>query len=116
MLDIIKRKRHYNGLIPMGSPKTAKSKLNHTQPILQAGGELMHTHGSQNNLMQNISQISHKSNSGTLNFVSRKKELERINQDNVNLWKTLNDVQPTYHRFEWKLHKQKVRLYVSHGF
>ena len=29
----------------------------------------------------------------------------------MQLWKTLNEVQPTYKRFEWKQHKQKMNRY-----
>lgn len=48
---------------------------------------------------------------GTLNYFARKKELERVNNDNIIFMKSLNAVKPTLNRGEWKLHKNKADKY-----
>jgi len=42
---------------------------------------------------------------GTLNYFARKKELDRVNNDNLVFLKSLNSVKPTLNRAEWKIHK-----------
>ncbi len=48
---------------------------------------------------------------GTLNYFARKKELDRVNNDNVIFLKSLNRVKPTLNREEWKAHQSKASKY-----
>ena len=48
---------------------------------------------------------------GTLNYFARKKELDRVNNDNIIFMKSLNAVKPTLNRGEWKLHTNKAEKY-----
>lgn len=48
---------------------------------------------------------------GTLNYFARKKELERVNNDNIIFLKSLNQVKPTLNRQEWKIHKSNAAKY-----
>ena len=48
---------------------------------------------------------------GSLNFLQRKKNIERINIDNMNLLHQLKKVKPTYKRIDWYAHESKVNAY-----
>jgi len=48
---------------------------------------------------------------GTLNYFARKRELERVNNDNIIFLKSLNQVKPVLNRFDWKQHKSKSEKY-----
>eukprot|EP00743_Colponemidia_sp_Colp-15_P002494 GILK01002705.1.p1 GENE.GILK01002705.1~~GILK01002705.1.p1 ORF type:complete len:385 (+),score=31.91 GILK01002705.1:109-1155(+) len=49
----------------------------------------------------------------TLNYTWRKRELERINQDNKTILKSLQEIQPMYNHVEWKEHAKQVQTYLE---
>jgi hypothetical protein len=61
--------------------------------------------------MQTSEMPSPRPYMGTLNYFARKKELERVNNDNIIFMKSLNAVKPTLNRDEWKLHKNQAEKY-----
>jgi hypothetical protein len=90
MLDIIKRKRLYDGFL---QSKSAKANLKATTMF----SDDKHYHQSNKNQCNSHSKLL-KYHSGdkqgpvTLNYGSRKKELDKINQDNITMLKSLNQI------------------------
>ena len=47
----------------------------------------------------------------TLNLAARKRDLHKINKENSVFLRNLHETQPTYSRFQWRLHEQRNELY-----
>ena len=93
---ISQRKRGSANLIP-----------GQTKPIQNEGSAIL---GSSSQ-MQKSEMPSPRPYMGTLNYFARKKQLERVNNDNIIFMKSLNAVKPTLNRDDWKVHKNKAEKY-----